>query len=379
MTNKPISIQEVTLHRMVMRLKDPFTTSFGTFQDKEFFVIEMEDESGCRGFGESVAFSSPWYSEETVETNKHIMENFLIPLLLESPIDHPDEVSKRFESIRRNNMAKSGLEGAVWDLYAKRNHTPLYNALGGTKQQIDVGISIGIQPTAKELVNVVEGFVNEGYKRMKIKIKPGADYEMLKEVRKYFPDILLMADANSAYTLADIDMLRKLDELNLMMIEQPLSHDDIVDHAKLQSVLSTPICLDESIHSVEDARKAVELGSCEIINIKIGRVGGLTESKKIHDYCSEKGIAVWCGGMLEAGIGRAHNIALTTLPQFTLPGDTAGSSRYWEKDIIDPEVFVDKGVIHVPSKPGIGYEVNREVLESYRVEKTVYSKNNILA
>lgn len=379
MINKPISIREVTLHRLVMRLIDPFTTSFGTFQDKEFFVIEMEDETGASGFGESVAFSSPWYSEETVETNKHMMEQFLIPLLLESPIEHPDEVSKRFESIRRNNMAKSALEGAVWDLYAKRNNNPLYKELGGRKQQIDVGISIGIQPTANELVHVVEGFVNEGYKRMKVKIKPGADYEMLKEVRRHFPDILLMADANSAYTLEDIDTLKKLDELNLMMIEQPLSHDDIIDHAKLQSELATPICLDESIHSIEDARKAVELGSCKIINIKIGRVGGLTESKKIHDYCAQQGIAVWCGGMLEAGIGRAHNIALTTLPQFVLPGDTAASSRYWEKDIIVPEVIVENGVIHVPDKPGIGYEVNRQVLESYRVDKTVFSKNNIWA
>ncbi|WP_179292699.1 o-succinylbenzoate synthase [Bacillus sp. 7884-1] len=379
MNNKPISIREVTLHRLVMRLIDPFTTSFGTFQDKEFFVIEMEDETGASGFGESVAFSSPWYSEETVETNKHIMQQFLIPLLLESPIEHPDEVSKRFESIRGNNMAKSALEGAVWDLYAKRNNNPLYKELGGRKQQIDVGISIGIQPTANELVHVVEGFVNEGYKRMKVKIKPGADYEMLKEVRRHFPDILLMADANSAYTLDDIDTLKKLDELNLMMIEQPLSHDDIIDHAKLQSELATPICLDESIHTVEDARKAVELGSCKIINIKIGRVGGLTESKKIHDYCAQQGIAVWCGGMLEAGIGRAHNIALTTLPQFVLPGDTAASSRYWEKDIIVPEVIVENGVIHVPDKPGIGYEVNRQVLESYRVDKTVFSKNNIWA
>ncbi len=379
MTHKAISIREVTLHRMVMRLKDPFTTSFGTFSDKEFFVVEMEDETGAIGFGESAAFSSPWYSEETVETNKHVMEQFLIPLLVESPINHPDEVSKRFENIRRNNMAKSALEGAVWDLYAKRNGNPLYKELGGTKQQIEVGISIGIQPTAKELVQVVEGFVNEGYKRMKVKIKPGADYEMLKEVRRHFPSILLMADANSAYTLNDIDMLKKLDNLDLMMIEQPLAHDDIIDHAKLQSELATPICLDESIHSFEDARKAVELGSCKIINIKIGRVGGLTESKKIHDYCAQQGIPVWCGGMLESGIGRAHNVAITTLPQFVMPGDTAGSSRYWEKDIIDPEVIVENGVIHVPTKPGIGYEINRKVLEQYRVDKTVFSNKNILA
>jgi o-succinylbenzoate synthase len=361
-----------------MTLNDPFTTSFGTFQEKEFFVIEIEDDTGCIGFGESVAFSSPWYSEETVETNKHMMEKFLIPLLLESPIGHPDEVSKRFEPIRRNNMAKAALEGAVWDLYAKRNNSPLFSALGGEKQQIDVGISIGIQSSTNELLRVVEGFVNEGYKRMKIKIKPGYDYELLKEVRNHFPDTLLMADANSAYTLRDIETLKKLDDLNLMMIEQPLGHDDIIDHAKLQTQLTTPICLDESIHSFEDARKAVELGSCKIINIKIGRVGGLTESKRIHDYCAEQGISVWCGGMLEAGIGRAHNIALTTLSQFDLPGDTAGSSRYWTKDIIEPEVIVNNGVIQVPNLPGIGYRVDRQALETFRLDKYVYSATNLV-
>jgi o-succinylbenzoate synthase len=372
MTHYSIAIREVILHRLVMRLKDPFTTSFGTFQDKEFFIIEMVDETGCSGFGESVAFTSPWYSEETVETNKHMLEKFLIPLLLDAPISHPDEVSKRFDAIRRNNMAKAALEGAVWDLYAKRNQMPLYQALGGTKHQIDVGISIGIQPTVKELLHKVDGFVNEGYKRIKIKIKPGYDYEMLKEVRKHFPDILMMADANSAYTLKDVETLKKLDELDLMMIEQPLAHDDIIDHAALQAKLTTPICLDESIHSYEDARKAVELGSCKIINIKIGRVGGLTESKKIHDFCADQGVPVWCGGMLEAGVGRAHNVAITTLPQFILPGDTAGSFRYWEKDIIEPEVIVTNGVINVPNLPGIGYEINREVLESLRIDKTVY-------
>ncbi|MHC0035387.1 o-succinylbenzoate synthase [Pseudoneobacillus sp. C159] len=360
-----------------MTMIHPFTTSFGTMQEKEFFIIEVEDETGCIGFGESVAFTSPWYSEETVETNKHVMEEFLIPLLFETPIQHPDELTKRFEIIRRNNMAKSGLEGAIWDLYAKRNNLPLYKALGGVKQQIDVGISIGLQPTVDDLLRVVDGFINEGYKRIKIKIKPGHDYEMLKEVRKHFPDTLLMADANSAYTLKDIDMLKRLDELNLMMIEQPLAHDDIVDHAKLQAEIATPVCLDESIHSLDDARKAVELGSCKIINVKIGRVGGLSESKKIHDYCAENGISVWCGGMLEAGIGRAHNIALTTLPQFNLPGDTAGSSRYWVRDIIDPEVVVHNGMIQVPEKPGIGYEVNRDVLESFRIDKYVHTPSKI--
>ncbi|MEK4761160.1 o-succinylbenzoate synthase [Viridibacillus sp. FSL E2-0187] len=376
MTYSPIDIQEVSLHRLVMKLKEPFTTSFGTFQEREFFVIEMVDEHGHSGFGESVAFASPWYSEETVKTNEHMMTDILIPLLINDPIAHPQEVSERFRSIRRNNMAKSALEGAVWDLFAKRSNQTLANALGGEKKQIEVGISIGIQSSVKELLEIISNHVDEGYKRIKIKIKPGWDYDVLKEVRQYFPNLDMMADANSAYTLKDIELLKRLDELDLMMIEQPLAHDDIIDHAKLQAQLSTPICLDESIHSLEDARKAIELGSCKIINIKIGRVGGLTESLKIHNYCLEKGIPVWCGGMLESGIGRAHNIALTSLSQFVLPGDTASSDRYWEKDIIEPEVIVKNGMITIPDSPGIGYEINREVLESYLVEKKTVTKSN---
>lgn len=368
----PITIKKIILHRLMMRLNDPFTTSFGTFQDKEFFVIEAIDENGTHGFGESVAFSSPWYTEETVKTNEHVMEDFLIPLLFRAPITHPDEVSVRFSPIRRNNMAKAGLEGAIWDLYAKRNQQSLANALGGEKTEIDVGVSIGLQPTTKQLLKVIESKLQEGYKRIKLKIKPGSDVEMLKEVRREFPEIPLMADANSAYTLKDIEHLKKLDELNLLMIEQPLAHDDIVDHAKLQAELTTPICLDESIHSFEDARKAIELGGCKIINIKIGRVGGLTESLKIHDYCKQHEIPVWCGGMLEAGIGRAHNIALTSLSQFTLPGDTAGSSHYWQQDIIEPEVIVENGIIKVPNGLGIGYELNRSSLEKFRVQQKIF-------
>jgi o-succinylbenzoate synthase len=369
---QPIQIKEIILHKLMMRLKAPFSTSFGTFQDKEFFVIEAIGESGLIGWGESVAFSSPWYTEETVKTNEHMMEDFLIPLLLEKPVNHPDEVSERFQPIRRNNMAKAALEGAVWDLYSKQLGIPLAKALGGTKKEIDVGISIGIQDSMGDLVQLIEGYVEEGYKRVKVKIKPGWDVEVIKELRQYFPNLPLMADANSAYTLKDIELLKQLDEYDLLMIEQPLAHDDIIDHAILQKEVKTPICLDESITSFDDARKAVEMGSCKIINIKIGRVGGLTEAKRIHDYCKQKGIAVWCGGMLEAGIGRAHNIALTTLDQFILPGDTAGSSRYWERDIIDPEVTVHKGQIFVPDTPGIGYEVDREVLRRYTVETKIF-------
>lgn len=367
-----IPIKQIKLHKLKMTLNAPFTTSFGTFHDKSFFIVEAIDDQGNRGYGESVAFDSPWYAEETVKTNEHIIEDFLIPMLKENPIHHPDDVSKVFAPIRRNNMAKSAIEGAIWDLYAKRENITLAEALGGKRSSIEVGISLGIQENVQDLIDQVRKYVNEGYKRIKIKIKPGYDVDVMKRVRDEFPDTPIMADANSAYTLDHIEHLKQLDDLDLMMIEQPLAHDDIVDHAKLQAELKTPICLDESIHSLEDARKAIELGSCKIINIKIGRVGGLTESKRIHDYCKEHGIDVWCGGMLEAGVGRAHNIAITTLDQFVLPGDTAGSSRYWKKDIITPEVIVEDGLIHVPNKPGIGYDIDEEALKQYTIGVKVF-------
>ncbi|TCT19381.1 O-succinylbenzoate synthase [Melghiribacillus thermohalophilus] len=371
-TEQPIKMEKLILHQLRMALKSPFSTSFGTFREKDFFIVEIDDGEGNQGFGESVAFSSPWYNEETVKTNEHIMKDFLIPLLFEHDIYHPDEVIQLFAPIRRNQMAKAAIEGAVWDLYAKQKELTLAEALGGKKTTIDVGISIGIQPTVEDLLEVIEKHAAEGYKRIKLKIKPGWDVDVIRQVRKPFPDISLMVDANSAYTLKDLDHLKQLDEFNLMMIEQPLAHDDIIQHAKLQKAIQTPICLDESIHSYDDARNAIELGSCKIINIKIGRVGGLTESKRIHDLCRANDIPVWCGGMLEAGVGRAHNIALTTLDHFVFPGDTAGSSRYWEEDIIHPEVVVKNGEIRVPDKPGIGYDINRSALGKYTVDQHVF-------
>lgn len=367
-----IAIDRAVIRKLRMRLKSPFTTSFGTCQDKEFLLIELIDQDGVSGWGECVAFSIPWYSEETVATCAHLIEDILLPLLAKEPLAHPDEVRERFAAIRRNNMAKAALEGAVWDVYARKQGTPLSVALGGKKKKIDVGISIGIQPSVTDLLRVIEQAANDGYKRIKMKIKPGWDVDAVAEVRRHFPDMPLMVDANSAYDLKDADHLKKLDAFDLMMIEQPLAHDDIVDHATLQAQLETPICLDESIHSLDDARRAIQLGSCRIINLKIGRVGGLTESKRIHDYCAQQDIPVWCGGMLEAGIGRAHNIALTTLSQFILPGDTSGSSRYWEQDIIQPEVIAYDGVIDVPDRPGIGYDINRDVLDRITTEsKTI--------
>ncbi|MGE8203873.1 o-succinylbenzoate synthase [Heyndrickxia sp. NPDC080065] len=366
-------VKEVTLRHLKMKMKFPFTTSFGTFQDKEFLLLEAKDENGISGWGESVAFHSPWYNEETLKTNWHMLEDFVIPSILNKEIHHPDEVVDILSYIRKNNMAKSTMEGAVWDIFAKQQGIPLAYALGGEKKQIEVGISIGIQETVQELLQIIDRYVNEGYKRMKVKIKPGWDVEVMREVRRHFPNVPLMADANSAYRLNDIERLKALDEFDLMMIEQPLASDDIVDHATLQKEILTPVCLDESIHSYEDARKAIELGSCKIINIKIGRVGGLTESKRIHDLCQKHDIPVWCGGMLESGIGRAHNIALTTLSNFVMPGDTAGSSRYWDQDIIEPEVVVEDGLITVPDKPGIGFEPNQERIQQFTVYKKSYS------
>lgn len=369
---KPVTIKEVIVHQLRMKLNSPFKTSFGTVEEKDFFIIQAVDEDGCHGFGESVAFSEPWYTEETVKTTAHVMEDFLIPLLFKKPFHHPDEAAERFSPVRRNNMAKAAIEGAVWDLFAKKANMPLASFLGGIKTEIEVGIAIGMQPEMKGLLKKIEEALLEGYKRIKIKIKPGQDVEVLREIRKHFPDIPLMADANSSYTLKDIDHLRKLDELNLLMIEQPLGADDLIDHAKLQREIETPICLDESIYSLQDVKIAAALGSGKIINIKAGRVGGLSEAKKIHDYCKEHGLAVWCGGMLEAGVGRAQNIALSSLDHFLIPGDTSPSKRYWQEDIISPEVEMENGVIKIPAKPGIGFEINWDVLEAHRICKKVY-------
>lgn len=355
-----------------MKMKNPFTTSFGTLHDKEFLLLEVEDEDGTIGWGESVAFDSPWYTEETVKTTWHMLEDFLIPLLLNREINHPDQVTEIFAPIRKNKMAKASIEGAIWDIYAQQTNQSLAQALGGTKDRIEVGISIGIQDSLEKLVAVVQDYVEQGYKRVKVKIKPGMEIDIVKTLRENFPDVAFMADANSAYSLEDTGLLKQLDAYNLTMIEQPLGADDIIDHAKLQKELQTPICLDESICSLEDARKAIELGSTKVINIKIGRVGGLTEAKRIHDYCETQGIPVWCGGMLEAGIGRAHNIALTSLSNFVLPGDTAGSRHYWEKDIIQPEVIVDSGFIDVPQTIGIGYEIDRAAVETFTFGMKTY-------
>lgn len=370
-----MKIEKIILRRMQMQLKAPFQTSFGTETNREFIVTEIYTDD-LIGYGECVVSGNPFYNEETVKTAWHMLEDFLIPrVFAQGDIAHPDELGQLFKQVRRNNMAKSALEGAFWDLYAKEQGITLAKALGGTKEKIEVGVSIGIQEKIDDLFRLVEGFLDEGYRRMKIKIKPSKDVEVIRALRQRFGDIPMMADANSAYSLNDIAIFEELDQYGLMMIEQPLAHDDIYDHAKLQVKLKTPICLDESIHTYEDARKAIELGSTRVINIKVGRVGGLSEAKRIHDLCERNGLPVWCGGMLESGIGRAHNIAITSLANFRLPGDTSGSARYWFEDIIYPEVEVAAdGTIAIPTLPGIGYIPVPSLMAKYTLEKKEYRR-----
>ncbi|PLR79421.1 o-succinylbenzoate synthase [Bacillus sp. V3-13] len=358
-----MNLKAIGLYVIKMPLKLPFSTHLGTVAEREAIIIEAIDSTGLKGYGEAVAFSSPWYTEETVQTCYHVLKDFLIPLLLDSDIIHPNQVDVLFKGIRRNHMAKAALETAVWDLYAKQKNMPLARLLGSTATTIPAGVVVGAK-TAAAAIDQIEGYIEEGYSRIKVKISPDHDYALLAMIRGKFPDIQLMADANSAYTLDDVEKLKALDEFGLLMIEQPLGVDDIVDHAKLQKQLTTPICLDESIVSFDDARKAVELGSCQVINIKIGRVGGLKTALAIHDYCKDRGVPVWCGGMLEFGVSRAHNIAMAGLPGFTIPGDISSSSRYWEEDIIVPEVTVRNGAIEVPDQPGIGFEINYKRLKA---------------
>jgi O-succinylbenzoate synthase len=365
-------IERIELRHIKMVLVSPFVTSMGTEYDEEHIIVRV-DADGVTGWGESVAEGTPFYSYETVQTAWHILQDFLIPSILGKEIASVDEAIASYAKVRGHMMAKAGLEAALWDAFAKKADIPLSKMLGGTREKIDVGVSIGIQSSVPELIKKVEGYLREGYKRIKIKISPGFDLQFVEALRKEFGDILLQVDANSAYTLEDTGIFKKMDAYNLSLIEQPLGYEDIFDHSKLQRELKTAICLDESIHSLDDTRAAIELGSCRIINIKPGRVGGYTESKLIHDYCASMNIPVWHGGMLESGIGRAGNVALASLPNFILPGDISASKRYYVEDIVDPEFVVNPdGTMDVPAKPGIGVEVNMKMLEKVTVKSQSY-------
>ena len=348
-------IRKITLREVHLDLIAPFQTSFGTTSHRRILLVEAHT-GDATGWGESTAGEDPFYSYETVETAWHVIRDYLWPILRGREFGSASEIWELFAPVRGHNMAKGGLETAIWDAEAKLKDTPLWKLLGGSREEIPCGVSIGIQPNTDTLVAKVEKELAAGYQRIKIKVKPGWDLEPVKILRERFPRIRLMADANSAYRLEDAPLLKQLDAFYLIMIEQPLGWDDIYSHAKLQKQLDTPICLDECIHDESHARAAVELGACRIINIKLGRVGGHTSARLVHDFCQSKSVPVWCGGMLESGIGRAHNIAMSTLANFTLPGDVSASRRYWHEDIITPEVEVSRqGTIRVPSAPGIGY------------------------
>jgi o-succinylbenzoate synthase len=365
-----IKIKGITLYVISKKLKQPFSTHLQTVTDRESIIVEVIDSEGIKGYGEVVAFSSPWYTEETVKTCYHMLKDFFVPLIKNRTITDPNEVTLLLDQYRRNQMAKAGLETAIWDLFAKSQNVSLSSFLGGTKTKVPSGVVVATN-SVDGAIRQIYSYLEDGYQRVKVKISPENDVNLISGIRSQFPELPIMADANSAYTLDDIPRLKALDEFGLMMIEQPLSHDDIVDHAKLQREIRTPICLDESIVSYNDARRAIEMGSCRVINVKIGRVGGLKTAKQIHDLALQNEIKVWCGGMLEFGVSRAHNIALASLSGFTIPGDISASSRYWEEDITLPEVLVENGYIEVPKEPGIGFSINEKSLKESLLLKEI--------
>ena len=350
-------LERVEVRHLSLPLRNSFETSFGRTTRKEFLLVSVSAD-GVTGHGECVADTNPYYLPETNGTVLHILRDFLVPLAFTLDIGHPRELLPALGRIRGHCMAKAALEMAVWELAARREGAPLYRILGGSEGTIAAGVSVGLQPDVGALLAKVEAEIAAGYQRIKIKIRPGRDLALVKAVRERFPRVPLMVDANSTYSLDDIPLFRELDAYRLMMLEQPLAWDDIVDHAALQRAIRTPICLDESIRSLEDARRALDLGSCRVINIKAGRVGGFLPSLAIQDLCHAEEVPVWCGGMLESWIGRLANVHLQTLPGFTLPGDTSASERYFEEDLVDPPVVVSpEGTIAVPEGPGIGHEI----------------------
>src|SRR6516164_7643409 len=369
-----MKLDRITLRQIRMPLVHFFETSFSRTYSRDIILVEVTGD-GVAGWGEVTAGENPFYNEEWTNSAWLILHDYVAPRVLGKALNSAEDVFPLTAHIRGHNMARGGLEAAVWDLEARRNGVPLWQQIGaGARREIPCGVSIGIQDSVEQLFEKIEVELAAGYQRIKMKIKPGWDVDVVRRVRERFPAIKLMVDANSAYTLADIDHLKKLDDFYLMMIEQPLSHDDIIDHAVLQSKLQTPICLDECLRSAHQAEQAINMRACGIINIKLGRVGGFREAKRLHDVAQAAGIPVWCGGMLEAGIGRAHNVALASLPNFVLPGDVSASKRYWKQDIIQPAVETTaQGTIALRDEPGFGYALDPDYIRSITVREEVLS------
>jgi O-succinylbenzoate synthase len=365
-----MKVERITLRQICMPLIDFFETSFGRTTERHIILVEAQGE-GVSGWGEVTAGENPFYNEEWTASAWMILRDYAAPRVVGRELESAADVYPLTAHIRGHNMARGGLETAVWDLAARLDGVPLWKKIGGgARREIPCGVSIGIQDTVERLLEKIKRELAAGYQRIKIKIKPGWDVDVVRRVRERFPRIKLMADANSAYTLADADRLRQLDDYYLMMIEQPLSHDDIIDHAELQRKLQTPICLDECIRTAHHAEQAIRLGACGIINIKLGRVAGFIEAKRVHDVAQAAGIPVWCGGMLEAGVGRAHNVALATLPNFVLPGDVSASQRYWKRDIIQPAVEITpRGTIAIRDEPGFGYALDHDYIRAITVRE----------
>ena len=360
-----MKIEKITLYHVSMPLVAPFATSFGSIADRECILLEVS-AAGLTGWGECAADRDPGYAYETTGTAWHILKDFLIPPLLGQEIADIPDLQQKMAHVTGHPMAKAGLELALWDLIGKMEGRSLRELLGGTRHRVDVGVSVGIQQSPAKLLDVVEQYQQDGYQRVKIKIKPGRDVQDTQVIREAFPDLRLQVDANSAYTLDTADALLPLDDFDLLLIEQPLAEDDLWDHHSLQTRFITPLCLDESITSPRHARQALEMKSCRIINIKPGRVGGISQGVAIHDLCRDQNIPVWCGGMLETGIGRAANLALASLPNFTLPGDISATSRYYARDITQERFILNPdSTIDVPSGPGLGVTINRSALEQF--------------
>jgi len=364
-----MKIEAITLRELNMPLVHFFETSFGRTYSRRILLVTAHCD-GVDGWGECVAGEDPFYSSEWVESAWPTIKHYLAPAVLGKSLNSARESAPLMARVRGHRMAKAALENAVWDAEARQKEQPLWRLLGGTRREIECGVSIGIQDSIDQLLQKIEIELAAGYRRIKVKVKPGWDVNVLERIRSRWSDIVLSCDANSAYTPDQVEHLRKFDQFNLLMIEQPLWNDDIYYHARLQRELRSAICLDESIRHARDAAAAIETGACRIINVKVGRVGGFTEALKVHEVCRLTNIPVWCGGMLESGIGRSHNVALSTLENFRLPGDVSASKRYWKEDIIDPEVKVSpQGMIAVRDVPGTGYRVREGLIEKLTVRK----------